>query len=126
MFDGDGGPRCFYEEELGALLEFAEHQRVLAQVDKDGIPWRDHLTKLVDLGRKPDSDLIGPDLPNTVGYLWAWFAELASCRSVGMAGINPINFVDIDAWSRLTGRNVQPYEVRALLDLDRVMRSKGD
>ena len=35
-----------------------------------------------------------------------------------MAGQLPISFSEIEAWSRLTGRSVSPFEVDLIKDLD--------
>ena len=42
--------------------------------------------------------------------MWHWYQELRSAE--------PIRYVDIEAWARLTGRVVTPEEVRALRLLD--------
>ena len=51
-------------------------------------------------------------------YLWGWFLELNRTRSSNGFGLNPINYVDIDAWSRLTNRKPTALDVFALTQLD--------
>ena len=38
--------------------------------------------------------------------------------------VNPITYQDIDAWSRLTGRQPSPWEVSILVGLDDAVRRK--
>lgn len=40
----------------------------------------------------------------------------------GMAGLEPIGYGDIDAWSRVTGTRPSPFEVATLRALDRAIR----
>lgn len=70
--------------------------------------------------------LVGPEFPEPMRYLWDWYHELAAGRGVGMSGLLPIAYQDIDAWSRLTGHAVTPVEVRALMTLDAVFRHPGE
>lgn len=57
------------------------------------------------------------ELPVVLAYVWDWFHELAARRTSGMA-LNPITHADVLAWSRLTDRDVTPWEVHLLLRLD--------
>ena len=51
-------------------------------------------------------------------YLWDWFCELDAARAGNGFGSNPITFVDLEAWSRLTGRRFRPWEVDVIRSLD--------
>ena len=53
------------------------------------------------------------------GYLWRWFWELDGCRAAGFAGLLPISYVELDAWSRLTGATPDVAEVAMLKAMDR-------
>lgn len=57
------------------------------------------------------------DLPAALEYVWDWFFEMANRRTSGMS-LNPITHADVLAWSRLTGRDVTPWEVQLLLRID--------
>lgn len=39
-----------------------------------------------------------------------------------MVGLEPISYQELDAWSRLTDKHPEPYEVDALMKLDAVVR----
>lgn len=53
-----------------------------------------------------------------MAYLWGWFIELASARTSNGFGLNPISYVEIAAWARLTGREPSPWEVSLLKRMD--------
>jgi hypothetical protein len=67
-------------------------------------------------GKIPDALNIEP-LPPECEYLWRWFRDLSGSRTIGF-GINPITYLDILAWSRLTGVRPEPWEVRIIRDID--------
>jgi hypothetical protein len=46
-----------------------------------------------------------------------WFGELAARRTAGLSP-NPISYVEIEAWARLTGRRPRPFEVHLITKLD--------
>lgn len=68
---------------------------------------------------KPE-DLLGPACPEPLVHVLGWFAELGAARGSNGFGPEPIGYAEIDAWSRLTGRDPDPFEVRAIRALDRV------
>ncbi len=65
------------------------------------------------------SDLDGPDMPPDGAHVWVWFLALCEGRSSSGFGPNPISYLDILAWSLLTGTIVRPSEVAAIMALDR-------
>lgn len=40
-----------------------------------------------------------------------------------MAGVNPLSYAEIMAWSELTGADPRPHEVAALIEIDAVLRT---
>ena len=56
-------------------------------------------------------------------YLWEWYNELSLARGVGMHGLDPITYQQIDSWSRLTHRDPDPLEVEAIVHLDLITRT---
>jgi hypothetical protein len=58
-----------------------------------------------------------PQCPLETAYLWSWFHEINGGRTCGMAA-NPLQFTEIEAWSRLTGNTPNPWEVSLLKRLD--------
>lgn len=88
---------------------------------EDGLSERDHLRQVArSLGQDPDS--VGPKTPPPVelGYVFAMFVELSAARGSTGFGPETLSFVEIDAWSRLTGTSLEPWEVRLIRDLDHV------
>jgi len=57
-------------------------------------------------------------LPDCAAYLWLWFLELHRARTGNGFGPNPIGYVEIDAWQRVTGRKLSPWEVDMMFALD--------
>lgn len=66
--------------------------------------------------------LEGPPFPDVLMYLYDWIGELYGRSGAGMAGVNPLTYGTIADWARLTGRDLQPHEVHALITLDAVLR----
>lgn len=52
--------------------------------------------------------------PVELMYLWEWLNE----------HVYPISFVELESWQRLTGRSLSMWEVKAIIELDKV-RSYG-
>ena len=67
--------------------------------------------------------LDGPELPADGAHVWAWFLELSAGRGSNGFGPNPISYLDLLAWSLLTGAITRPAEIEAIMALDRVWMS---
>lgn len=81
-----------------------------------GASLHDHLASVArQLGRKMPA---APALPPEVRHLWQTFLELHRTRPAGF-GASPIAFAEIDAWSRLKRTPLDPWEVDAIVALDR-------
>lgn len=61
----------------------------------------------------PDLEIV-MDVPTTLMYLWEWLCEHTY----------PMSFVELESWQRLTGRKLDLWEIRAMVELDKV-RSYG-
>lgn len=79
----------------------------------------DHL-KVVDAKgrRKKNRAAIGPELPRGVVGVWNAFAQLSAGRGGGGFGAGSITFSEIEAFVRLTGHTLDPWEVDAIRRLD--------
>jgi hypothetical protein len=55
-------------------------------------------------------------LPVDCQQVWDWFFDLMLTRQIGMAD-NPITYTEIDAYARLTGALIAPWEARAIVSL---------
>lgn len=85
---------------------------------EDGATRRAHIEAAVASGMDP-AELDVPACPPEMLYLLGWFLEVSAGRGGnGWGGYNPLSWGEIEAWSRLTGRNLQPFEVGALRQLD--------
>lgn len=49
-------------------------------------------------------------------HVWGWFKDLLETRQTGMAD-NPITFLEIDAYQRLTETRMRPWEVKAIVKM---------
>jgi len=108
----------FYQELIDSLVEFAEHEFELNQVDQNGIALRDHLEQVErQTGVRP-KELDGPEFPYLLEYIWSAFLSLNSLRTVGMNGPNPISLVEIKYWSELTENPLSAFDVELIKRLD--------
>ena len=65
----------------------------------------------------------GPPAPDALGYLLRWSWEVYGRSGVSVDGFAPLTFTTIRDWAVLTGREIDPHEVHALLTLDAVRRN---
>jgi hypothetical protein len=71
------------------------------------------------IGRVPKylEQPVWPELPVEVAHIWHWFSEIiAGCDGSGW-GPAIVSWSSIDSWSRLTGKDLEPWECRALVSL---------
>lgn len=54
-------------------------------------------------------------LPEEAEYLLEWFFEISPSET--------LTYLEVQAWAHLTGRDLKPYESKALIMLDREHRS---
>lgn len=52
-----------------------------------------------------------PELPDEIGYLWNWYAEI-------MHGTEKLTWQAIDAYQRVSGNEMEPWEVEALMKIE--------
>jgi hypothetical protein len=91
----------------------------LGQRQPDGCTLREHLQAAVVATGKPNP-VLALALPVCVTGLWQAFCEMA--RPVGMAA-GAIPAVEIEAWQRLSGVTLSPWEVDTLRAMDRAAMS---
>jgi hypothetical protein len=76
---------------------------------------------------RPVPELEAPPLPAELAYLFDWFLDASSGRGGGFGGIQPLAWTEIEAWSRLLGLGLTPFEARVLRLLDATLvRSMSD
>lgn len=86
----------------------------------DGSTVGDHLAALRAQGvalPEDDTDDDTPGLEPALVRLWAVWRDLNATRSSGMAA-NPISYGEIEAFCRLTGEHLDPWEARAVRAVD--------
>lgn len=84
----------------------------------DGYTEREHLEAVErTTGRRPAA-LEAPELPPGVESLWDAYLELRA--AAGSAGFGParISHAEMEAWARLHGVQLTPWEVETLFALD--------
>lgn len=93
-------------------------------MDDSGSSYRDHLQGLLSRAREPQrvaelqAELALPPFPEALRYLWRAFARIRRrCGGNGF-GPSPITWGDIDAYSRLSGLRLSPWEVEVIEALD--------
>lgn len=94
---------------------------------EDGFTYREMLEGLLGRARTPEriseieSELAVPPFPVALGYIWRAFCRLHARRSSGFT-INPITWPDIDAFTRLSGQRLTPWEISLVEELDDLFR----
>jgi hypothetical protein len=67
------------------------------------------------------NDLVGPALPEHTEHAWRAFVELASTRTSGAHGANPITYETIAAFQRVTGETLTDLELACVFAADRAI-----
>jgi hypothetical protein len=96
----------------------------MAAPDEDGVPLIEHLRSAErQTGRTPEALLAAPPCPVGCEELWHIFGQLHGCR--GSTGFGParISYLDLDAYQRVTGTKLVPWEVEAIRRADRAYLS---
>ncbi|PWE57665.1 hypothetical protein DEM27_00175 [Metarhizobium album] len=94
--------------------------------DKKGVSLRERLTGLLQRARgerrrELEGDLNCPPLPAALSFLWEIYLRLRSRKSTdGMGNAQPIEWSDFDAFNRLSGLRLQPWEIELLETLDNI------
>jgi hypothetical protein len=73
-----------------------------------------------DARRKAQAKLDEGEVPPEAAYLVEWFSELRS-RCGGGMGPEPIKPTEIEAWQRLRGVELLPWELSLILALDNAL-----
>ncbi len=53
-------------------------------------------------------------------YLWEWFCRLSGARQITEFGPGALSYQEIMAWTKLTGTEIESWEVEALKMIDAV------
>lgn len=108
-------PACVDE-----LIAFAEHHARLLLRGPDGLTALEHAESYERQTGKTAPELEGgPELPPDGAHVWSWFLELNAARGSGGFGPACISYVDVLAWTTLSGTLIRPSEVAAIMAIDR-------
>ncbi len=88
----------------------------LAHREGDGATLREHLQRLAGNTGRVDPRLRG-GVPKAAENVWQLYTALGIQRRSGM-GMHPLTFSDIEAWCRLYGVQLNPWELDTILELD--------
>jgi hypothetical protein len=100
-------------------LAFARRQFELSQPQEDGQPLIAHLRFVQQkTGRVDEMIANAPPLPDGLQPLWGTFLELHDSR--GSTGWGPmrITYADMDAFCRVTGAALKPWEIEVIRKTD--------
>lgn len=86
--------------------------------------YRDTLAGLLSRTKDPErraqleSELVSPPCPPALAYLWRCYGRIRSRKGASGFGIGPLEWPDIDAFNRLSGARLAPWEVEILEAVD--------
>lgn len=89
----------------------------------DGHTLREHLQAVAAQGTV-DPLLMPPEIPREVQALWQAFLAMSASRRSGMAA-QPLTLTDIDAWCRLNGVRLTPWELDTLIATDAALLAEA-
>ena len=67
-----------------------------------------------------------PQVPPGGSDFWTWFWELADGRGGNGFGPLPLSWQDMDAWARISGIELQPWQARILRAMDAAWLEAAD
>jgi hypothetical protein len=85
---------------------------------------------LLSRSRSPETiaryqaELACPPFPRALSYLWRTFQRLRNRRTSSGFGVNPITWVDLGEFTRLTGTRLAPWEIEVIEELDILDRNE--
>lgn len=112
------------------MRAFAEKSFALDATDADGVTLRETLQGLLARAKRPakvaeyEAELFCPPLPRELTYLWNVFLRLSNRRGSNGFDIDPIGWTEIDAFIRLSGLRLAPWEIALIEMLDDLYRSQ--
>jgi len=90
----------------------------------DGQSYRDILQGLLSRAKTDErraeleSELHGQEMPAALVYLWVAFIRLRRRKGSNGFAVSPIEWPDFDAFVRLAGVRLSPWEISVIEDLD--------
>jgi hypothetical protein len=81
---------------------------------------REHLIKAWEAGGEKPARFDKYHLPELFEQSWQDFLELHNARSSNGFGVNPISYLEIDAWTRLNRITLSLSDIKIIKALDNV------
>lgn len=104
------------------LVAFVTHELALDKRDANGCTERENLeAEWRQRGYRDEHmphGLQPVDCPEEVKYLWGYFLNLNRRRTASGFGLGPIGHADVEAWMRLRGFELMPFEMDAILAIE--------
>lgn len=114
---GDGGLPAFFEELTESLSEFAIKKFELSKVVQ-GASLSDHLAQVEESTGETPEELELPEVTTYELHLWNKYVSLQRGRGCGINGAEPLSYTEMEAWTRLTGQNLEYWEVELMQRID--------
>ncbi len=106
------------------MLEYAEQYFKLEKRQKDGATLRQHLKMAFQAtGVMPEQLAVTVELPRDAEHVWEYFVDLHNERGHNGMTPNRINSTAIKDWCMVTRVILEPWEVSAIKQLDRLWMS---
>lgn len=97
---------------------------MLSAVDKEGHSYREHLEGQLKRARTPErraelgAELALPPFPEALRYLWNAFTRMRRRVNGNGTAMPRITLLDLDAFIRLSGLRLLPWEIELIERLD--------
>ena len=120
---GDERPCAFFQQWLAVAFEHVRQQTALDRVEDDGHTLREHLLASAKRGSEYAQGVLNElvECPQLMEDYVLWAYQLHGRSGVGMAGVAPLSYTNVEAWMRLMDISLEPYEIDALMVLDAAM-----
>ncbi len=99
-------------------MEFAEAEFKLGVVQPDGATLREHYENLLRQKGVTHELLEASECPDSLFYIWEYFLTMNIRRTGNGYGPNPLTPPEVEAWARLHGVRLTPFEAEALDGLE--------
>ncbi|WP_211440921.1 phage tail assembly chaperone [Collimonas humicola] len=108
----------FHQGLIADLLAFAKGEFTLDERQSDGATLRQHIAIVAKQSGKIPEEYVFPDCPEQLRYLWQLFIDFCESRCNTGYGILPLQYAEIEAWSRLMRCPLTPWEVSVIKRID--------
>jgi hypothetical protein len=120
-------------KKIEALLDYCRWEwgdkQKLAKFDAIGQGHQDALISMGIIQAEASSHRESPDFPDGMGELYGHyrklkFATLRNDDGITLMARGQLGFVDVDAYMRVTGVSLAPWEVEAIMNIDAIFEGR--